>query len=278
MRFSIYLTLLQPLTWFVNAERKLPANLQVDLIFPHSETYAPTQWFPIVFGVQNLDAIWPLDIHLNGAIVSTDRKHDYFSKIFSLTYDKFADLVGPTPSNQLFYIPAINMTNRPTGSYTIQWEVEVKNRCFANNTNPLLDQKGWAWRSRYSKQTHEFSIASGAQLPDVEATINSCIEPEENTVAVRIAEVRKTVDEGRPCPVFETNNITLNKCAYKPVAAELAANVSTLMLSNMGCDEGTWQNITAPCPRQESTASLRSIEFGTGLVLALAFAAVFNIP
>jgi hypothetical protein len=46
------------------AERSLPADLQVDLIFPrHDTTYTPTQWFPVVFGVKNLDAVWSMGIN-----------------------------------------------------------------------------------------------------------------------------------------------------------------------------------------------------------------------
>lgn len=29
--------------------------LEVDLVFPHNDTYAPTEWFPIVFAFQNAE-------------------------------------------------------------------------------------------------------------------------------------------------------------------------------------------------------------------------------
>lgn len=44
----------------------LPLDVQVDLLFPRNDTYASTQYSPIVFGMQNLDAIWPLNIWLDG--------------------------------------------------------------------------------------------------------------------------------------------------------------------------------------------------------------------
>ena len=67
---SFLVALLRPLLLarVANAERKLPADLQVDLIFPRNETYAPTQLFPIVFGVNNLDAIWPLQLMIKVSV------------------------------------------------------------------------------------------------------------------------------------------------------------------------------------------------------------------
>lgn len=66
MKFAFTLALLHPLlsVGVVTAERKFPTDLQVDLIFPRNETYAPTQLLPIVFGLNNFDAVWPLDMHL----------------------------------------------------------------------------------------------------------------------------------------------------------------------------------------------------------------------
>ncbi|RYP29142.1 hypothetical protein DL766_005517 [Monosporascus sp. MC13-8B] len=266
MRLQILLVFFQPLlVGAADAERTLPADLQVDLIFPRNETYAPTQWFPIVFGVQNLDAVWPLDIRLDVYVESKNwrlsgkQSDSWQYEIPSLTYEEFREAAGPMPGKHFFHFPLVNMTNGTTDQYSIGWELRLLNRCFANNTDPQLDDGGDGWRSHgpnpYALRFIQFSSAPGAQLPDIEATVNSCAEPDEGTSAsVRVTEVRKTSDTGAPCPVLDTNVTTIN-CGYKPVAKELAANVSAAIMDKMRCNEGAWQTITAPCPRKSIASS-----------------------
>ncbi|KAL0943240.1 uncharacterized protein CTRU02_201126 [Colletotrichum truncatum] len=279
---AIFLTLL---AWVANADRKLPADLQVDLIFPLNETYAPTQWFPIIFDVQNLDALWPVDIFLSVSVWSNEWKVSgrqsrlWEYEFFGLSPEDFAKTDGPPPSKHFFHIPSINMTNGTTGEYSILWHISIENQCFANATQPLSEAAAHDWSNRLRgpyERSLQFSTAPGAQLPDIEATVNSCPSPNENnSVAVRITEVRETLHRQKPCPVFETN-VAPARCAYKPFAAELAANVSGLMLGNMRCSNGTWQTVTAPCPRK-SASNAHRMWSGAGWVPVLVVAAVISI-
>ncbi|RYO82927.1 hypothetical protein DL766_006994 [Monosporascus sp. MC13-8B] len=230
------------------AERRLPADLQVDLLFPRNETYAPTQWFPIVLGIQNSDALWPFDISLGLAVLSLDAWQNSSSRAraewqhvdLRLNSVSFPEAVGPAPDKHFLYYPTINMTNGTTDS-----------------------------------------ITPGGQTPDVAATVDACPEAGENTTTVvRVTEVRKTRDTGDQCPVFETD-MQPARCAYRDVAQELAANVSAAILDRMGCEEGTWQNITAPCvPRESGTASSTGLQrdlASWALVLGLALAAYYHV-
>ena len=280
----VLFALLHPLlsTRVANAERKLPADLQVELLFPRNETYAPTQLFPIVFGIKNLDAVWPLDLKIWAQIQQLNWPENitepYWTTLpISLYSDDLKKAVGEAPDTHYFHYPAVNMTNGTTGNFMILWEAVLPAQCFANSTDPEDDDGGYGWSNSpdgYASRGIQFSTAPGAQLPDIEALVDSCPELDsENSVAFRITEVRKTYGEGKTCPVLDTD-VKPTKCAFKSAAKELAANVSAAMLHEMRCEEGTWQTIKSPCPREESMASLQSAGFAvTWVPLALAFAA-----
>ncbi|GKT86109.1 lysM domain-containing protein [Colletotrichum tofieldiae] len=133
------------------AGRKLPANLQVDLLFPRNETYAPTQLFPIVLGIQNLDAIWPFDLFLDLTVLSLDAWQNNSSRgcadwqhvALRLNSVGFPNAVGSAPGRHFLYYPTINMTNGTTDRFAVRWGITLANRCFSNNSgDPLLDDGG----------------------------------------------------------------------------------------------------------------------------------------
>ncbi|KAH6689141.1 hypothetical protein F5X68DRAFT_255011 [Plectosphaerella plurivora] len=278
MRLPALLTIIQPLllTRVASADRQLPADVQVDLVFPRNETYAPTQYFPIVFDVQNLDAVWPLEVSLEVRVTTPSYYNEdgttgpSWKKVWTdLSPEKFSNAFNATPNAHFLWIPAVNMTNGTTGQFSASWEITIRHLCYPKE----LYQPDWGY-DRWHNRPHrvflsevEFSTAPGAQLPDIAAAANSCSKRDKsNSAAVRITEVRKT-DDGHPCPVLE--EIKPSSCGQKPVASLLAANVSVAMLGEMGCEEGEWQTIKTPCPKK-SAASLPA-GFGLGGLIALAF-------
>ncbi|WQF90153.1 hypothetical protein CDEST_15167 [Colletotrichum destructivum] len=271
------------------AERRLPANLQVDLLFPRNETYAPTQWFPIVLGIQNLDALWPLDIGFNLEVLSMEAWKNNSSggradwQHVNLRPNLYGFPVGLelAPVKLFLHYPVMNMTNGTTDSFNLRWGITFVNRCFANNS---LDYGGNSWSSGGNSSMRQitFSTAPGGQTPDVAATVDSCPEGGQNSTVVRVNEVRKTWGTGDQCPVFETD-VEPARCAYREVAQELAANVSAAILRRMRCEEGTWQNITSPCvPKDKESGAtlltgLQRDSSSWALVLGLALAAYYNV-
>ena len=270
------------------AERSLPADLQVDLIFPrHDTTYTPAQWFPVVFGVKNLDAVWPMGISLGVSVIENEYRKNrtgpsWKYQLASIDFAKAFD--STTPGEYVFYIPAVNMTNGTTSSYTVAWELGISHRCFDNSTDRKEDGPWDGWSNSpngYARRRIVFHTAPGGQLPDVEATVNSCPEPDlDSSTAVRVTKMGETHWKypAEPCPWLETD-IKPSRCAFQPVAKELAANVSDAMLSEMRCKEGSWQTVTTPCPREESMASsLFPMSVGLSYMLALSSGfALFNV-
>ncbi|KAI8225387.1 hypothetical protein K4K54_004591 [Colletotrichum sp. SAR 10_86] len=258
----------------VNAVRQLPAEVEVDLIFPRdNETYAPTQLLPIVFGFNNLEAVWPLNIGLDVSVTSigddfNESRPDWKSRWVGFPSDWLDNIVGDSPPRQYLHIESVNMTNGTADSFKLLWEVKLPYRCFSNNDT----ESGWSNGPGHASRGIFFQTADDAQRPDIEAAANSCDESDENTsVAVRITDFKKTYSYDKPCPVFETD--VNPKCAFKSAAKEVAANVSAAVLRRMRCEEGEWQTITAPCPRKESKGCATGFVVGWAL-LPLVLAAV----
>lgn len=242
------------------AERTLPTNLQVDLIFPRdNETYAPTQLFPIVFGINNLDAAWPLDIRLSAQIeslgipLSMENRPLWATQYADLGFAELAEAFKKDPRKQFFHFSAINMTNGTTDTYQISWNVVIPRECFAGNSSSIDNNVGVPWSdapSGYGSRYITFSTAPKAQLPDIEATLSLCSARNgNNSAAVRVTEVKPAPSTDDPCPVLD-RSVMLEDCAFQSAAKELAANVSVELLGEMKCDKGDWRTISAPCPME----------------------------
>ena len=193
-------------------------------------------------------------------------------------YSEIEKAFEQSPTKHFFHFEALNITNGTSDLFDIRWDVYISRECFANNTDPKLDNGELTWTNDHNgieMRYIEFSTAPGAQLPDIEAIVDSCPErDEDNTAAVRVTQVRTTYNDYQPCPVLNTT-VKPDRCAFKSAAKELAANVSTAMLTRLGCDEGDWRTIAVPClPRAKSMALPQSA--GSGVVgwalLALAIA------
>ncbi|KAL8364705.1 hypothetical protein RB595_003810 [Gaeumannomyces hyphopodioides] len=279
MRFSSLFVLAPIAISSANAQRQLSQDAQFDLIFPrHGNTYAPTQYFPIVFGIQNADellrvlpekglrvtlTVWADDFRQNRSIGNWGYTLENF---YSSNFQR-ASIPPAARFAHFIHFPPINMTNGTADSYYVNWNVVADNEC--NPQNGDLGNDTWGYTGVLT-----FSTAPGAQLPDIEASINSCPEPQNlSSIALNV----KNWGINDRCPTFGTAPPSI-ECGYKPFAKDLAANVSTAMLREMGCDEGNWQTITAPCPRKakQSGASWAAATTGAAwMAWVLAMASTF---
>lgn len=277
-------------TWIglAHAQRQEPANLQVDLLFPRdNETYAPTQWFPLVFSIQNLDAFWPNDaFHLYVMINKSPEDPDNVTwKDFGVGTSDTLNMKtdGLAPSQMFFHTPLTSITNETNSEFIIWWRFGFFAHCQANQTANMTDENGlWTHARDYFENWQFrrviFFTEPGAQLPDIEETITACAAPGRNTTGVvRITEL-KAVPEGvwgvTNCPVLD-ENVEPNTCAAKDFAKEVAANVSDAILGNMGCEGGEWQTIRAPCQKEEEDAADGRLGVSRALALSMAFFVVY---
>jgi hypothetical protein len=131
-----------------------PATVEVDLIFPRNDTYAPSALFPIVFAFQNaalapsLDPGFELDLWDLTSLNLTG-----YSPALDLAWTNFS---GSDPKYVYTFV-----THPKASSYRLEWAFGAGNCSDQGGTVEL----GGGFRSN----SVEFTIQNGAQPPDLVA-------------------------------------------------------------------------------------------------------------
>ncbi|KAK6840396.1 hypothetical protein PG995_016150 [Apiospora arundinis] len=238
--------------------------LEFDLVFPRSETYASTQYFPLVLAVRNATAAWPHGLRVVYRVWPHSLEAPPYEGLFEIP--RTGGTFGPPPTApNYFVIAGSNLMNATIGGFTLIWTVSMLNTC---RDDPFGDQ---STRSYHSKEHNvKFTIAEGAPLPDIEAAVNACPIPD-SVLAITPHGWRDGV-----CPIISSNDTSPSNatpCGLKPIAKELSGEVSEAMLGLMGCSEGTWQTIKAPClPKEKSDGLRRAVSWNWVLVPVLCMA------
>lgn len=235
------------------AAQKFPAKVQVDLIFPKNETYAPTSYFPIVYAVKNFPLAAPLDFDIYGS-VKTERAYRY--EIDSWEYNHDWDIWGfpdryqgfgrwgeSQDADPLFFVASISeITNGTDTHFRIEWSVDMDNCTELDRIeNPgEVDSDGNIfWISQ--DELLEFSVAPDGKVPDIEEAIRSCGY---QSIAIDL----EGTSTGSGCGDLRNATPTDQCGVLSDYAEEVATNVSTRVLDRLGCKEGTWQEMREDCP------------------------------
>jgi hypothetical protein len=202
------------------ADVTLPAVVEVDVIFPRNETYAPTPVFPLVFAIQNpaaASSIGPIDI--SWAIWKYGSDQLVPDHLFggNQTLDK-------TNSTDPHYInlwtARLNGTES-AGTYGLWWQVWYYACSGKKGESP-----GISAGSRTSNFT--FTIDPGAQQPNLAADLDAC--PAQNaTIVVTETWPVKGMSDRDVCGVVSKARVDANPCAVKldsAAAASIAAEVT----------------------------------------------------
>lgn len=243
-------------------------NIQFDLVFPRNETYAPTQYFPLVLAVRNPVAVWTLGLSLMMVIWPHSEDVPPFNSTYEFPHTGEPTSGLPLSGPNFFFIAGTPYANATAGGFTVIWSVTIRHKC--REENPLKDPHDLPYTS--GEFNVQFSTAIGAPLPDIEAAMNSCLEPT-SSLALTSQGLRDD------CPLLDTNSTTPSAeslCSLKSVGKDLAANVSIAMLGLMGCDEGIWQTITERYPEKQKSGTAIGLKGVAGFeirwMLVLAFA------
>ncbi|KAI6267868.1 hypothetical protein MCOR03_007420 [Pyricularia oryzae] len=254
---------------FVKAQPNLPADVQVDLIFPvANQTYAPTEWFPIVFAFRNLDKISmnALNISLGinsrseGAWMSKNTRNSWWNQIDSIQGEDWAKMKMPPPGTPFIYTAPISILNMTNGTDTIHvsWYMRLDERCFLNGSDPRYDLRT-GLGGMDAVGGIEFHSAPGGQTLSIEKTLSSCRHLDHKTsFPFRVLDEKKSdwkgghnqdklvTPGGRPCSIVETG-IPRIGCTYEPFAKEIAANVSRDIWARTRCTDGLWSYDRESC-------------------------------
>ncbi|PIG69429.1 hypothetical protein AARAC_005233 [Aspergillus arachidicola] len=228
--------------------------MEFDLVFPRNETYAPTQYFPLVLAARDSSAAWPSGMILSMTIwPDSEDTPPWDSRINFPAKDPY------------FAIAGTNLTNGTEDGFTVIWSVLLQETCREDDSNT----------ESFSSDEYNvrFTTKLDAPLPDIEEAVSACSES--SLALTPSAWLREGV-----CPVLDSGLVTpaaAEPCGLKPLAQELAANVFTAMLDLMECSEGTWQTIQQPCLAKEESIGMPRRGSGPGLVWAAVLATVASL-
>jgi hypothetical protein len=246
-----------------------PATVEVDLIFPRNDTYAPTALFPVVFAFQNAALVPSLDPGIsitlyNGASAS---KATVATPVLDLRNTNFT---GSDPTYVSTYITGLDKLS--DGAYTLNWQTSAGN---CSNTNgPLTFGGGWVGTSLH------FSVKKGAQQPDLVAATASCTNASHfafNLTGTLPVTQSDQWDGHSSCAVFadvQQPQVAGNPCAVVVSAAQ-ASNISASMTAS-AC-AAVSPVVSCPPSNNSAAAGSRAVAFSTAVLGSLVMVAFVTL-
>lgn len=264
--FYLRLCLLALLQAVAITSASAPGVVEVDLIFPRNETYAPVDIMPIVFAIQNPHSAALLDLNLQYDIWLLDALHGNQSHpknvpglgISDLDYMHFlrsSNLSSSKPYLRHYGTDLINTE----GTWIMEWDLGAAN-CSESPQNGV--RTGGHVRNHYVI----FTIKKGGQQPNLVAATDNGVCENTPGYAFNITETlpvppSATDWQGQPsCAVLSPASPlpSLNPCAAKivpsaasSISAALTASACSYPDPGVKCPSPTPQN-AAPGPVQSS--------------------------
>ncbi|KAI0467014.1 hypothetical protein F4859DRAFT_284411 [Xylaria cf. heliscus] len=143
---------------------KYPTTLEVDLVFPRNDTYAPVDAFPLVIAIQNnfLTHFLDFDMELLWVLLRIDNESE------SVSIDAgYFDTTPPVYDDQRYLVSATTRLNSTEGRFALHWQLNVNNCSIANinaNGTSSVDNV----YTKYINETY-FTLQNTAQPPDLVA-------------------------------------------------------------------------------------------------------------
>jgi hypothetical protein len=162
------------------AQLTFPATVEVDLIFPRNDTYAPTAHMPIVFAIQNSRYAAPLDLHFSYTIFRYNgfagglEAYDWDAVDFRQMVLKHADFSSSDPYFVLDSVPYMNSTTEGS-TWKFLWTLSASNCSYGVITDPSAISEAAigggiiASGKLYFPDPIEFTTKNGAPSPDLVA-------------------------------------------------------------------------------------------------------------
>ena len=213
-----------------------PAIVEVDLIFPRNDTYAPSAIFPIVFAFQNSSLVPSLDPGFDLNI----RYGQNFSKSLGPAIPLKATNLTNGTTYVYTYVTGIKAeANDTPASYLLSWSFGAGN---CSNTEGAV-KLGGGWRDNGVG----FTIKNGAQTPDLGSSVSSCASASHlafNVTKVLDVPLPSQYDGHKTCAVFSDEQplVPGNPCAANPdtaaqssISAALTATACTAATPVVSC-------------------------------------------
>ena len=242
--------------------------VEVDLVFPRNETYAPTDWFPVVFAFQNAERAR----YLNPRVSYTIRSWDSMPANSSVTWSH--DLKRENWSSHEPYFAYTHFDNfRNEGRWWLTWTVSWQS-CDEDSFPNIL---GRGMIDNSSSWSVLFTTEESAQPVDLVAATTDKACPEELGVAINVTDETMQVPgwadwnggdtcavvaSSTPMPVPDPCRVQVNSA----VSASMSASLTASMCSGL--------DPTLSCPEDDKNGSQKVVVVG-GSCLLVAFGAVW---
>ncbi|OBT58740.1 hypothetical protein VE04_00726 [Pseudogymnoascus sp. 24MN13] len=232
-------------------------TLEVDLVFPQNDTYAPAHIIPIAFAFQNSDLAGYVQPSIAFTIIPYGNNTKAIANgNFEMTWSNFTD------SNPFIqYGEALEGLNSE-GIWALDWQLSV-----TNCTGPDNDLK---FTTDTKMHRVVFTTKNGAKAPDVSAATAKDTCSNSQGFAFQITQTLDSggkFDNGRPCAVLAETTPAPTPCGVK-IDAGAAANVSASFTAKAcAIETASW------CPKVDGAnqnAVLSSVLVGGIAFLAVA--------
>ncbi|KAK3934191.1 hypothetical protein QBC46DRAFT_428586, partial [Diplogelasinospora grovesii] len=208
------------------AQSPFPATVEVDVIFPQNDTYAPSPLMPIVFAIQNAHLAGPLDVNFEWSVYLVDDPD-------GVSDQRTVDLRGANLSNTSLYFAyqTTGKLNHTEGAWSLLWTVSSGN-CSGSGSN-----RTWAFSGSNLSKNLYFSTNNSAPAPDLVAATadNTCANMQAYTFNVTgILDVPdpSKYDGHSSCAVVAPGPTpAANPCGAK-VDAAAASSISAAIMSS----------------------------------------------
>jgi len=250
------LILLLPLAYCVEpAAQTYPTTVEVDLVFPRNETYAPAQLMPMIFALQNPQAA--VRLHLNiawtlGRVEGDQGAGDSANYTRLLQDSDNFSQANLSTNDPYFIIRYTEKLNNTEGHFWLAWGADNDNCSRAANGDV-----GRGWDSSYN--ITYFTTKNGAQQPSLVTRPDTC--PLAQGFTYNVTGTMKLSPASRGvCP------ITANP---PPPATPCALNISdsqaSIIMANITADACFWAQSSFPTLAICSSDANRTVRVAAGV-------------
>ncbi|TRX90979.1 hypothetical protein FHL15_008184 [Xylaria flabelliformis] len=257
-----------------------PTTLEVDIVFPRNDTYAPVDAFPLVVAIQNnfLSQFLEFDMVLLWVISHVDDNQSIESGSFETN--------PPTDDYQRYLVSATTKLNSTEGRFALYWKLDVNNCSIANvnaNGTSTVD-------NLYASYTNKiyFTLQNGAQPPDLVAATSpdTCA----STVAIVLNITGYTPvpgvlpipglspEEQLQCPILRNATVSPSPCSVRlnqTQAASISASATVVACDKWPTD---YPGYKAACESEPESAAplLNTVTVQAGVWVAFSVSFVFT--
>jgi hypothetical protein len=194
------------------AQISLPANIEIDVVFPRQgETYAPVSPFPVVFAIQNAAVAWSFGFQFEWNIYT--EQGTFVDNGYFFT-DAYTNPLVPPADPYLVINKSVELPYYSNNALTLEWEFDFHGNCTLDANGSDYTFQGVPFNAQGS---FNFSTAYGGKAVDVLAG-GQC------PALGSIVPVQSTVGPAN-CPHIADSGIQPNPCAFT-IDAAVASSVS----------------------------------------------------